>query len=457
MTYYSIAENENGFDYLKGHLGEYAPYELEYRAFVYENYLEVDEETRAYLQSIIDEQGFSRNDPTSILKVAKYIQNAAVYNLYYDPMLDLSDNMVIAFLDQYKEGKCTHYATAATLLYRTMGIPARYVEGFMVQTIKDTFVDIMTPGHAWVEVYIDGVGWIQVEVTGSLGETAEKEKITLTPTYCYKTYDGTPLIPTNDIEFDATLSALLEQGYTYEVLVDGYQQNPGRSESYVVWFVLFDPNGNDVTRRYEIEYAPGTVEVFRGEQEFIRVYLYQLQKYYDGSPLAFEDEDYEIIEIPDGVKLELHLNISRTEAGVITLTDINSNIDRYVEYRAYKNGKDVTDDYVLIFDTFESTSDTYVPLRVDGRLITLTSASQTKIYDGEMLTNPQVMITQGSLIGGHTLEAVASGYIITPGFAENTLDFHNIRIVDSEGRDVTYNYTINIRNGILTVVEAEDD
>ena len=164
-----------------------------------------------------------------------------------------------------------------------------------------------------------------------------------------------------------------------------------------------------------------------------------------------------MVEIPDGVKLELHLNISRTEAGVITLTDINSNIDRYVEYRAYKNGKDVTDDYVLIFDTFESTSDTYVPLRVDGRLITLTSASQTKIYDGEMLTNPQVMITQGSLIGGHTLEAVASGYIITPGFAENTLDFHNIRIVDSEGRDVTYNYTINIRNGILTVVEAEDD
>jgi hypothetical protein len=338
-----------------------------------------------------------------------------------------------------------------------MGIPARYVEGFMTRTVKDTFVDIMTPGHAWVEVYIDGVGWIQVEVTGSLGETAPREEITLTPTYCYKNYDGTPLIPTNDIELDATLSALLEQGYTYEVMVDGYQKNPGRSNSHVMWFELFDPNGNNVTNRYEITYLPGTVEVFPGEQEFIRVYLYQLQKFYDGSPLAFEDEDYEIIEIPDGVQLELHLNISRTEAGMITLTDINSDIDRYVEYRAYKDGKDVTDEYVLIFDTFDHTSESYVPLRVDRRLITLTSASQTKIYDGEMLTNPQVMVTQGSLIGGHTLEAVASGYIITPGFAENTLEDHNIKVVDSEGRNVTYNYDIHIRCGILTVVPAEED
>ena len=256
-------------------------------------------------------------------------------------------------------------------------------------------------------------------------------------------------IPISDCRKMLTLSVDLKKAYESE------GKEIARALSKTITLYQVDEHWKEHLR--DMDDLKQSVQNATYEQEFIRVYLYQLQKYYDGSPLAFEDEDYEIIEIPDGVKLELHLNISRTEAGVITLTDINSNIDRYVEYRAYKNGKDVTDDYVLIFDTFESTSDTYVPLRVDGRLITLTSASQTKIYDGEMLTNPQVMITQGSLIGGHTLEAVASGYIITPGFAENTLDFHNIRIVDSEGRDVTYNYTINIRNGILTVVEAEDD
>lgn len=64
------------------------------------------------------------------------IQNAATYSLDYDPEMDQAANVAIAFLDQYREGVCTHYASAATLLYRTLGIPARYVEGFMIETKK---------------------------------------------------------------------------------------------------------------------------------------------------------------------------------------------------------------------------------------------------------------------------------------------------------------------------------
>ncbi|MBQ8407372.1 MAG: transglutaminase domain-containing protein [Clostridia bacterium] len=457
MSYYSIPNNKNGFEYLSGNLGAYTEYEAEYRQFVYDNYLYVDDETRAYLQKIIDEQGFSRSDPTSILKAAKYMQTAAVYNLNYNPNLDLESNRVIAFLDQYKEGICIHYATAATLLYRTMGIPARYVEGFMVETKKDTFVDIKTPGHAWVEVYVDGVGWIQIEVTGSDSSEDTREIITLTPSYCFKNYDGKYLYPENKVDADNVLSALLEQGYTYSVSIYGEQLYPGQSYSYIESFTLYDPMGIDVTNQYNILYNPGILQVFSGQQKFIRVYLYQLQKYYDGTPLAFENEDYEIIEIPDGVKLELDLNISMTHTGAFTLAYINANLDQFASYKVYQNGIDVTADFVMIFDTFENTSTSYVPIRIDPRLIEVSSASQTKFDDGTPLTNSQVTVSQGSLVSGHTLKANPQGYIDSPGVVENKLDPSNVRVFDKNGNDVTYLYNITTKSGYLTILEPEEN
>jgi hypothetical protein len=121
MSFYSIPTTSDGFDYLKGNLGEYSKYEEEYRKFVYQQYLTVDETTRDYMNDLIERQSFDKSDPNVIMKVAKYIQNAAKYNLKYDKKLDYEDNVAIAFLETYKEGKCTHYATAATVLYRTLG------------------------------------------------------------------------------------------------------------------------------------------------------------------------------------------------------------------------------------------------------------------------------------------------------------------------------------------------
>ncbi len=143
-------------------------YEQSYRSFVYENYLYMDLETRRYMQSIIVEQGFDVSDDDIIDKVAKYISSSARYDLNYDTELDQSSNVAIEFLSTYKSGVCKHYATAATLLYRTLGIPARYCVGFVTNTLEDSTVIIKGKNaHAWVEVYIDGFGWVCVEVTDS--------------------------------------------------------------------------------------------------------------------------------------------------------------------------------------------------------------------------------------------------------------------------------------------------
>ena len=65
------------------------------------------------------------------------------------------------FIFAGKEGYCVQYATAMTLLCRSSGIPARYVEGYLV-TEKDengNYVVRESNGHAFVQVFIPGYGW----------------------------------------------------------------------------------------------------------------------------------------------------------------------------------------------------------------------------------------------------------------------------------------------------------
>ena len=148
--------------------GKLSSFERDYAEFVERGYLEIDDTTMAYMKLIIDEQGFDPNDPDIIQKVATYVQNAATYNLAYNQNLDREPNVALAFLGAYKEGVCRHYATAATLLYRALGIPARYTVGFMTDvSAGETTAVKGADAHAWVEVYEEGFGWRCVEVTGS--------------------------------------------------------------------------------------------------------------------------------------------------------------------------------------------------------------------------------------------------------------------------------------------------
>lgn len=77
------------------------------------------------------------------------------------------------FLFESKKGYCVHYATAATLMYRMYGIPARYVTGFKVSA--DSFKENAdgqwstavtdSAQHAWTEIFIENYGWVPVDVT----------------------------------------------------------------------------------------------------------------------------------------------------------------------------------------------------------------------------------------------------------------------------------------------------
>ena len=94
--------------------------------------------------------------------VEDYLRSNEKYNLN-SPVPAAGEDAVDDFLFVSHQGFCEQFATAAVIMLRTQGIPARFVTGYVD---GDTTVD---PGervfrdsdaHAWVQVFYPGVGWV---------------------------------------------------------------------------------------------------------------------------------------------------------------------------------------------------------------------------------------------------------------------------------------------------------
>ncbi len=80
------------------------------------------------------------------------------------------------FLFDVKEGYCTYFATAMTVLARSLDLPARYVEGFLADPKGAEAITLTARNaHAWTEIYIAGIGWVTFDATASEGGEGEGE------------------------------------------------------------------------------------------------------------------------------------------------------------------------------------------------------------------------------------------------------------------------------------------
>ncbi|MDR2182822.1 MAG: transglutaminase domain-containing protein [Clostridiales bacterium] len=80
----------------------------------------------------------------------------------------LDRDFVDYFLFDQRVGFCTHFASAFVTMARTLGLPTRYVEGFIVSGDADAYgylSVINRQGHAWAEVYFEGFGWHRFDPT----------------------------------------------------------------------------------------------------------------------------------------------------------------------------------------------------------------------------------------------------------------------------------------------------
>ncbi len=111
--------------------------------------------------------------------VAEELRARARYNI--DPgNLPRGVDPVEYFLGENRQGYCMHFATAGALILRQLGVPARYVSGYVVppdqfrKTSEGHMASVKDDAaHAWVEIWLEQVGWVPVEMTPGYGEAGD--------------------------------------------------------------------------------------------------------------------------------------------------------------------------------------------------------------------------------------------------------------------------------------------
>lgn len=138
--------------------------------------------------------------------IKKYFEDNYIYSLTVD-RTPRGEDFIENFLNNMYKGSCTYFASAAVELLRYYGIPARYVEGFMIShddlensySPEDSkcYVDVLDrSAHAWVEVYYPSIGWLPVEFTVA---PIEEDEYTVTTTTTTTPSTEQPLETSTDL------------------------------------------------------------------------------------------------------------------------------------------------------------------------------------------------------------------------------------------------------------------
>lgn len=170
----SMMEEENSSDpYFRTYLGA----EKEYRRFVYDHYLDIPDSVKEGLAALgpISPARSLSEKRQRVEDIRRFL--AENYSYTRSPgKTPAGKDFITYFLTESKKGYCTSFASAAVMLLRASGIPARYAAGLTVGADEIKDAPLSEGGlhrlsindhhaHAWAEVYVDGLGWRPVEMT----------------------------------------------------------------------------------------------------------------------------------------------------------------------------------------------------------------------------------------------------------------------------------------------------
>lgn len=142
------------------------------------NYTKLSEDTSDKLINL--SKSLTKGEESTYSKakaIESYFRSGSyVYSLTL-PKNTGKESYIDYFIFEGKTGFCVQYATAMTLLCRASGIPARYVEGYVVDE-EDKHAGVYEvnakKGHAFVEVYIAGYGWKIFDPTPGIVEVSSE-------------------------------------------------------------------------------------------------------------------------------------------------------------------------------------------------------------------------------------------------------------------------------------------
>jgi hypothetical protein len=137
---------------------------------------------QATLQRLADELGLTGQPPAvAVAKIRAFLLGQFRYSLDL-PAPALGLTALETFLLKERAGHCEYFATAAVLLLRAAGIPARYATGFSVSEyspLEGAYVARRRHAHAWALAWLDG-HWQDFDATPPDWTSFEEER---TPWY----------------------------------------------------------------------------------------------------------------------------------------------------------------------------------------------------------------------------------------------------------------------------------
>ena len=203
-------------------IDEHLANEYIYHEFVKANYLGVTEEAYNAIDRV-----FKDSDAQTATEIISEILIYLEENVEYDENFVSNGGTDFAafFLEKSARGYSVHYATAATLMLRYFGIPARYVEGYFLSAKEaaefeggETIIFTENHAHAWAEYYLEGVGWIPFEVTsGYMDDELEKAAFS-TSGESSKHYEQS-VLPETNVEQERPKDDITEAKKDYTALI----------------------------------------------------------------------------------------------------------------------------------------------------------------------------------------------------------------------------------------------
>ncbi len=220
---------------------EYTPVTIddkEYTDSVYSAYLGVDDENKEAIDKIIAELGLRADMPDIAERLEAYFRDNYTYSLEQES-LPYGKDFVNYFLEETKSGSFMHYASAITLIYRELGIPARYVSGYAVEA-EQTLAGRRVSGgrtrteakqlnmYSWVETYSPRGGWQTVDIVDAPGIEELSEK--------YEDTDAEEYTP--DTDLDNYFRTIDREKYSKENIISETKKFSLGALLYALLFVI---------------------------------------------------------------------------------------------------------------------------------------------------------------------------------------------------------------------------
>ena len=280
--------------------------------------------------------------------------------------------------------------------------------------------------------------------TGTL--TINKRRVTMTSATDTKEYDGDALTNTEvtvtgdgfitgegadyDVTGTRTVVGVSENTFTYTLKDNTKADNYDITTSYGTLTV------NNRNTKYEVTLTANSgTEKYDGKEKTVSGYTIDGnagEGTGESAVTSFTASNGKIYTVT-GMSAE----VTGTNAGEYAVNVIGTPIVKDVD------GNDVTTQFAVSSESGK--------LTIDKRSVTLTSATDTKVYDGKALSNDEITVSEDGFVTGEGVTYNVTGTQTLPGNSKNTFDY-TLKSGTTAG-----NYEITMIEGTLTVTDRTDE